>query len=109
MVGITLPLAGHGHGNTYRDRAGHLLSAVLLKAQKAGHILKWLLSLTSAWVDLGLFASAFPHWRGGFAGGMRGMVLCALSEQGSEGIRAPTDADQGQLLYSICSWLCLDQ
>lgn len=33
------------------------------------------------------------------------MALCALSEQGSEGIRAPTDADQGQLLYSICSCL----
>lgn len=88
------------------------LSAVLLKAQKAGHILKWLLSLTSTWVDqclslgiLSLFASAFPHWRGGFTGGMRGVALCAVSEQGSEGIRAPTDTVQGQLLYSIYSCL----
>lgn len=72
---------------------------------EAGHILKWLLSSTSAWVDQGLFASAFLHWCGGFTGGMRGVALCALSEQGSEGIRAPTDADQGQLLYSICSCL----
>lgn len=67
---------------------------MLLKAQKAGHVLKWLLSSTSAWVDQGLFASAFPHWRGGFTGGLRGVALCVLSEQGSEGIRAPTDADQ---------------
>lgn len=51
-----------------------------------------------------LCAAAFPHGLGGFAGGVRGLTLVHHLDRGLRR-RAPTDAEQGPLLHSVCPCL----